>query len=145
MIFLKPFKLAKHKIFIARKYGIPKIKNTLYPHIARHIGYEYSDARYQVSVGPVVMPSSSTFLVNHLLFAEPQGSPAKIAAAPQQVFTFWFGGEMSDARQNGIKILKESNPNLQFHLVTEDNLDQWVKDDFPLHPAFFLLELQSSL
>lgn len=43
---------------------------------------------------------------------------------------------MSENRKKGLKVLRESNPDLDFNLVTEENLDDWIKAEFPLHPAF---------
>ncbi|MGV3016612.1 capsular polysaccharide synthesis protein [Rothia sp. 88186D007BW] len=137
MNFLKPFKLAKHQVFLVKKNGFSTMKNRIYPYIAGIRPYSYDIDRYRVKVGPVVMPSSSTFLVNHLLFTEESSFVGKsVEGAPKQMFTIWFGDEMNKNRKRGIKVLKESNPDLDFHLITEENLGDWIKADFPLHPAF---------
>nr|WP_300340646.1 hypothetical protein [Actinomyces sp.] len=96
----------------------------------------YDSSRYRELVGPVLMPSSSTFLVNHLLFESPVASSMVPGRAPKQLFAVWFGGEMGKNRRHGVDVLRRANPDLQFHLITEENLGEWVVDGYPIHPAF---------
>lgn len=133
-IFIQPLKTIKHQAFLIRKNFIPRTKNRAYPLLSSLNSYSFSRSRYEVKHGPTTIPTSSTFLVNHLLFSDP---PFKeLPEAPKQIFTIWFGGVMSENRKRGLKKLQDSNPQLEFHVVTEQNLENWVVKDHPLHPAF---------
>lgn len=50
---------------------------------------------------------------------------------------FWFGKEFSKNRESCFRNLKETQSNVV--LVTEDNLNQFVLDDYPIHSHFRFL------
>ncbi|GGH62565.1 capsular polysaccharide synthesis protein [Rothia aerolata] len=131
---LKTLKNLKHQAFILREHGVPYIKNELYSKWPKIKPYYYDKSRYQMQIGEVTIPSSSTFLVNNLLFETPEIPPAE--KAPQRIFAIWFGNEMNENRKKGLETIKKANPNLDFILVTEENLADWTTSAHPLHPAF---------
>ena len=55
---------------------------------------------------------------------------------PYVIFAIWFG-KINKIRQKCIDSIK--NLGVDFVLITEDNLKNYIKDGFPLHPAFYYL------
>ena len=55
--------------------------------------------------------------------------------AASRIFVVWFGPEMSGNRLHGLRSIEEVSE-LPVEVVTDDNLDKWVVEDHPLHPAF---------
>ncbi len=123
----------KHKFFIIKKYRVPQVKNLYFKIFYKR--YEYTPELYRVKVGGVTMPSSSTFLVNHTLFAQNKKFDGH-GEAPYRIFLIWFGGEMSKNRRLGIESIKNANPNLDIQIITNDNMDSFVRDEHPLPPSF---------
>lgn len=57
------------------------------------------------------------------------------AIVPERVFCLWLGGNpMSEARSRQLTLLREG-VGVPVQLVTEENLDEWVHPEHPLHPA----------
>lgn len=57
------------------------------------------------------------------------------AYVPERVFCLWLGGNpMSDARSRQLTLLRE-RVGVPVELVTEENLDEWILPEHPLHPA----------
>jgi len=54
---------------------------------------------------------------------------------PRQVWAFWFGGPMQGARRASKNAL-EQTVGVPLVLVTDANLDKYVLQEHPLHPAF---------
>jgi len=55
-------------------------------------------------------------------------------------FVFWFGPafggtDMSPQRKRGVELLNQHS-GIDFHLVTEENLDEWILPEDPLHQGF---------
>lgn len=60
---------------------------------------------------------------------------------PARVFCFWTGdNDMSANRVRNLRQMREAI-GLPVELVTPDTLYHWVKDDWPLHPAYGYLSL----
>ncbi|GAA4517974.1 hypothetical protein GCM10023159_31700 [Brevibacterium yomogidense] len=75
----------------------------------------------------------------------PSESPAHAASAPApsaphapgQVFAVWAGeNAMSDVRRRSLDILRYTNLGLDFHLVTPQNLSEYLVAQHPLHPSY---------
>lgn len=126
----------KHRAWLAKRDWTEKRKVHSLLSTAAKQPYVYDPVRYSATVDGVIIPSSSTFLVDHLAHAEVvtfHGPPPK---APNQMFVIWFGGEMSENRQRGIAALQRANPSLQLHVISEENYRDWILDEAPIHPAF---------
>lgn len=55
---------------------------------------------------------------------------------PRKIFIFWTGdNEMSENRKNSIESLKIISE-IDIILVTKDNLNEFIKLEYPLHPAY---------
>lgn len=61
---------------------------------------------------------------------------------PRRIFVCWTGDNpMSANRVRGLASLRSTNPDVDVVLVTQDNLEQWVLADHPLHSAYRNLSL----
>lgn len=135
---LLPLKKGKHLLFLAKK-NYPNFYDSFWCQVSPHINYEYSADRYREKVYDVTVPTSSTFLVNHLLFSEKltSTSDTDLHKVPDQMFCFWTGGNpLSENRKNALNILQKNNLDLKINVITEDSLDEWVMEGHPLHPAY---------
>lgn len=67
--------------------------------------------------------------------------PAGESAFPFRVFSIWAGDNaLSDARKRNLAVLDE-RLGVEHVLVTPANLDEWLVDGQPLHPAYQALSL----
>lgn len=55
---------------------------------------------------------------------------------PQVIYTIWLGPPMSARRRDSLDGLRQANPSLDVRLITEDDLDQYLLPEHPLHPTF---------
>ena len=57
------------------------------------------------------------------------------SVVPERVFCLWLGGKpRSEARSRQLTLLRKG-VGVPVQLVTEENLDEWVRPGHPLHPA----------
>lgn len=60
---------------------------------------------------------------------------------PERIYCFWTGlNEMSENRLEGLRSMKE-NAGVSVFLVTPGNLDSYILEKYPLHPAYEFLSM----
>lgn len=135
--FLLPLKKGKHSVFILKK-KFPKFRDEFWKLRYSREEYVYDESRYRSQVLDVSDPNSSTFWVNHLLIHEDFSSlPSRVAEAPRQLFCVWAGeNELTENRSKSLEVLRRVNSDIDIHLITADNLHEWILDEHPLHPAY---------
>jgi len=63
-------------------------------------------------------------------------------AVPRRIFVVWTGrNPLTPNRQRGLDNIRDMNPDLDVVLVTDDNLEDWIVEGQPLHPAYEHLSL----
>lgn len=98
--------------------------------------YKYDATRYEVRVADVVMPESTTFLVNHLAHSREEPRPP-LRRAPERLFLLWTGANaMSENRLRSIDQIKRMNADLEVTIVTPDNIDDFIVNGHPLHDCW---------
>lgn len=59
---------------------------------------------------------------------------------PNRLWCFWTGDNpLTPNRERALRSMRQSNPDLELTLVTPTNLETYVVDGSPLHPAYTLL------
>ncbi|WP_058234359.1 glycosyltransferase [Devriesea agamarum] len=137
----------KHLGFVARKRARTKRRVATFKvqqGYSRTFGYRYRPERYADTSwgqGAFAMPTSSTFPIDHLRLPAHYSSDEG-CVAPRKIFLMWTGdNEMTPNRLNSVKIVRDENPDLDVVVVTPKNLDEWIVDGYPLHPAYEHLSL----
>lgn len=124
--------MAKHQAFVAQKRVVKSLEPGL--NVAADVAlkgmgslhpYEFDARRYH-----------GQFLASY------SADPRVPGEAPPDIYMFWLGRtSISDNRRRSIDTAQELNPGHRLHLVTEDNLGDYLRDDLPLHPAYENLAL----
>lgn len=71
----------------------------------------------------------------------PKVEEALLSNAAEVIYIFWTGNnEISQNRLNGIQSLRDISE-VEVVLITPENLDAYVLDDYPLHPSYQYLSL----
>lgn len=61
---------------------------------------------------------------------------------PRRIFAFWTGeNALSANRERCLREMRQVHDDLEIVLVTPENLNSWVLEEFPLHPAYRHLSL----
>ena len=111
--------------------------------------YERLDANVRASIKKYTRPGSAVGNAAALKPPIPQptfklASPATFPRrptgheVPRLMMTFWFGPPFKGPRLEAFNSLRRS-VGVQLHLVTSDNLKQYILPGYPLHPAFEFL------
>lgn len=135
MDLLLPAKKLKHRLWLLRLHYSPDYFRRLR---ARRKPFRFDATRYRVPGMDIVMPSVSTFQVNHLEFSAPEGtaSPSP-TSCPNQIFLFWTGpNELTPNRTQAVAQLRALNPSTDLHLVTAQNLPDYLIRGVPLHAGY---------
>lgn len=108
------------KIFLARIFVV-------YPRILRNkiLPYNFDYSKYRDS----------------FISKTPPVLDGKLNKAPEIIYVFWTGNnEIPENRQRALNSLIE-NSGVKIKLVTPDNLNEYVVENYPLHPAYNYLSL----
>lgn len=135
MELLDPLRRAKHAAFVGRKrvrLGYRKGKFAIATRAFKHADavrpYRYDERRYRRG------PHAQEWLAHHV-------SPGGASVFPRRVFAIWSGDNpLSAARERNVELLRQ-RLEVELVLVTPANLDQWLVEGFPLHPAYEALSL----
>lgn len=128
--FLGLARQVKHRAFVLRKrtrFALKRLKFDLATRVFRHASvirpYMYRPARYVDTFLPVDVDSSSA------------------SELPRRVFAIWAGdNELTPNRVRNLDLIKE-RLGVRVDLITPSNLDRWIADGHPLHPAYPNLSL----
>lgn len=67
-----------------------------------------------------------------------------VPGCPQVVWCFWWRGVMNENRVRSLELMRK-NLGVPVILVSADNVNEFVVDEFPIHPAFeFLSDVHKS-
>jgi len=78
---------------------------------------------------------------NTFLSATEKGTAPELLAFPRVIYIFWTGNnEMSANRRAGVESLVAKS-RVEVKLITPQNLNAYILQDYPLHPAFEYLSL----
>ncbi|WP_157103224.1 capsular polysaccharide synthesis protein [Neomicrococcus aestuarii] len=125
----------KHQAHIALNSSL-RLKDKRYRFVSKLTPYFYESQKYEEDIYGVRFPNSSTFPVNHLAF-HPMGEKQPSLSAPNQLFMIWAGDNaLPPNRLRSIEVIREFNLDLNVHLVTPNNLNEFVLPEHPLHKAY---------
>lgn len=114
----------KHRIWVSEKVAARWAKATMEAITARVQPFQFDPLRY---------PSQ-----RFLRFNEPV---EEILETPRCIFALWTGeNTMPKIRSANLQKIREQ-AGVTVHLVTPDNLSDWVMEDHPIHPAYEYLSL----
>lgn len=131
---LWPLRRIKHQAWMTSR-RLERLPDDARRRRARSTSYRYEPEDHVLRIGDVGVPASATFQVDHLLYPSIEHEPR--AMAPEVLFAAWMGdNDLTPARRTALESLQEANPDLPLVLVTQDDLDDYIVDGAPLHPAF---------
>ncbi|UIJ35540.1 hypothetical protein [Allobranchiibius sp. GilTou73] len=123
---------AKHRAFVVWR-RVPLSKNVIRAndarwrrHFAKH-PYVYDPAQHA-----------------HTFLAEPPPPDGGASELPRVIWCVWTGDNpLTENRERGLASLREQHAgtDVQVRLVTPADLDQWLVEGHPLHPAYEFLSL----
>lgn len=137
MDWLLPARKAKHAAFLAdrgRKRSYVRMRDRVFRVYDRVVPHTFDVDRHRDSWGE--LPRM------YFLHREaPAGSRTDLLA-PRQIFVIWAGdNEMPTTRKAHLASLRQHNPGTPVILVTPHNLEEFLVDQAPLHPAYANLSL----
>lgn len=122
---------AKHGIFLAQKWT----RRTTYP-ICRKI----RDAGYRL--GERVLPYAYDPLRYENEWIAVDLPPGETPPLQRVIYCFWTGSNAITAnRQAGLRSIVEHSKGVDVQLITPANMDEYIRPEEPLHPAFENLSL----
>lgn len=141
---LNQLREAKHKAFVIRKKIVRFMRDARNRSVGKRAtlrGFELDIEeylyRFDGGEGALILPRSSTFPVNHLLFNCSEVVDIDLELIPEKVYTIWFGGQnLPSNRAASLMKIREENAELEVVLVTDENFEEFVADQSPLHPSF---------
>lgn len=129
---------AKHGVFLLNKALRPirlRLLEAVTGRVARVIPHRFRVERYLDPRG--YFPFD--FFLDRSPAAQDEGSKS---AVPKVIYCFWTGrNPLTPNRILGLARLRAQNPDIEVVLVTPDNLEDFLIDGHPLHPAFDHLSL----
>lgn len=122
MDWMLPARKLKPAGYVARRDGMRYIKNHGYALYDSLRPYRYDASRYEL---------------DFLELTNPPMQEAQQAEVPRRIFVVWAGNNpMNENRRASLKHIRDTNGFAEVILVTQENLDEWVIEGRPLHPAY---------
>ncbi|GAA2557404.1 hypothetical protein HD598_000176 [Neomicrococcus aestuarii] len=120
-------KKIKHQLFLGKKkakFLAEELRDTGYRLRSKFVDFQFDASNYPLDF--TALPSTH--------------DPSVKSGFPHRIWCAWFGEqEMSDNRRSCYESILAQNSDLDVQLVTYQNLDTFIVEGSPLHPAFRLL------
>lgn len=120
----------KHQAFLARKrHRQAQERRALRQQ--DHAGRSLEKAGH----GPIYTPGRYS-----RTFVERPEPPHQLGTPiPRVIHTVWFGDHMPQRRRHSLEALRALNPGIPVTLIGENNINDYILPEHPLHPAFWNL------